>query len=852
MNKNLFDNIPVACSLWNEACTNIGCNKEELKLFCLQSREEYQKRYLELFPKYQPNGKLSNEFVREKIGAAFKSGYECFEFVHVAIDGDPLPCEIKLILVDYEGDAVVAAYKRDLREYNATMINFKQTQEKLEYNQKMTESMNKAAILFLSQHEKSFTDTMADSVKLIVEAANVDRFSIWRNSNKEDGLHSSMIYRWDSEFGGISSPKTPFSDISYAKYVPGWAELFKKSKTLNGPARLIPELNADLFKNANLMSIFVAPVVINDTLWGFTLFEDLYAERYFNEIEAQSLHSAAFLFVNTIIRAERENEITEANNRSRLLLDATPICCQLWDENLNIVDCNEAGVKLYSLKDKQEYKDKFFEFSPEFQPSGERSGVLAHNYISEAFEKGRCIFEWVHKHPNGDLIPAEITLVRIDYKGHDVVAGYTRDLREHKKMMNKIQETNHNLEEEQKKLKKALLEAKAASDAKSKFLSNMSHEIRTPLNAIIGMTSIGKKADDITNKNYALEKIGNASTHLLNIVNDVLDMAKIEADKLELSPVEFNFVKMLDKVIAIINFKIDEKQQRLLLNIDKNIPRFLIADDNRLTQVITNLLSNAAKFTPENGEIHLDVFESFNNGEKCELRVEISDNGIGITPEQQKKLFSAFEQAESDINRKYGGTGLGLVISKSIVELMGGRIWVESEIGKGSKFIFTVMTKCGTQVDNEDEISDASEMSAANTISGEFKGKGVLIVEDIAVNREVLISILEDSEITVYCAENGQEALTLFETEPEKYDIVLMDVQMPVMDGLEATRRIRAHPNKKGEKLPIVAMTSNVFKTDIDDCINAGMNNHLGKPLDDEKVIETLRLYIGNKKRSKL
>ncbi len=249
----------------------------------------------------------------------------------------------------------------------------------------------------------------------------------------------------------------------------------------------------------------------------------------------------------------------------------------------------------------------------------------------------------------------------------------------------------NNLEEDlydsAKSLRRALTAAEAASLAKSEFLSNMSHEMRTPLNAVIGMTAIGLRSAEAERKNYALERIEEASTHLLGVINDILDMSKIESGKLELSPVEFNFEQMLQKVITVISYRVNEKRQQFLVNVDSGVPRFVVGDDQRLTQIITNLLANASKFTPELGEIRLDVSLIGEESGVSEIKVEVADSGIGISPEQQAKLFQSFQQAESGISREFGGTGLGLAISKRLVEMMGGRIWVESEQGKGARFI---------------------------------------------------------------------------------------------------------------------------------------------------------------------
>jgi CheY-like chemotaxis protein len=365
----------------------------------------------------------------------------------------------------------------------------------------------------------------------------------------------------------------------------------------------------------------------------------------------------------------------------------------------------------------------------------------------------------------------------------------------------------------------------------------MSHEIRTPMNAIIGMTTIAQSSDDAEKKNYCLAKIESAATHLLGIINDILDMSKIEANKFELSSGEFNFEETLKRVIEMNSFKLNEKRQQLMLHIDKKIPPGLVGDDHRLAQVITNLLGNAIKFTPEEGSIGIDAGLEGEEDGCCIIRVSVSDTGIGISEEQQKKLFTSFQQADSNTSRKFGGTGLGLAISKQIIELMNGSIRIESAPGRGARFIFTVRIKRG-------EASGQAGQDTDTDRTDDLSGHRILLVEDVEINMEIVVSLLEPAGLVIDWAENGAVALKLFGE--RAYSLILMDVQMPEMDGFEATRRIRELEQTRngGGHIPIIAMTANVFREDIDKCLASGMDGHVGKPIKIQDLLAVLQSYL--------
>ena len=705
-------------------------------------------------------------------------------------------------------------------------------------------AVNTAVTYLLQADVDQFESALWRSMGVLADAVDADRVRLWRNYRKDGKLYCTQLYEW-SEGAEPSQGKRITIEVPYEENLPGWEEKLTKNECINSFVRKMSEKEQKRFSPQGILSILIVPVFLRNDFWGFVGFNDCHRERLFSPNEESILRSASLLITNALLRNEMTQELTAA--------------------------------------------------------------------LDKAF---------------------------------------------------------------------------SANQAKSQFLSSMSHEIRTPINAIIGMTMIGKTASGIEKKDYAFEKIETASTHLLGVINDVLDMSKIEANKFELSNVDFDFELMIKKVVNVITFRVNEKKHILKMKLDQNIPKKLFGDDQRLAQIITNLLSNAVKFTPEAGTISLQADLLEEESDSCIIQVKVTDTGIGISQAQQKKLFSSFEQAENDTTRKFGGTGLGLAISKRIVELMNGKVWIESDLGKGAAFIFTaklgyasdnasqpapmegvenikllvvdddpdeleffkVLAKrmnlaCDTAGDGNEAlrllngsiaydicfidlrmpVMDGIELSRAITamtikkpviicisaydwnpveqeakaagVSGflskplftsdvmeciyhylninhgdksagaehehmeSFQGKCILLVEDVEINREIVITLLEPTQIKIDSAADGYEAVKLYSEAPLKYDMIFMDMQMPNMDGLEATRRIRAFEagihsfSKAPEHLPetlsgtmrqtpIIAMTANVFREDIERCMEAGMNDHIGKPIDYNEMLDKLKKYL--------
>ena len=431
-------------------------------------------------------------------------------------------------------------------------------------------------------------------------------------------------------------------------------------------------------------------------------------------------------------------------------------------------------------------------------------------------------------HRDGHQIPIEHTIfgVRNLIQGDTLLANVIRDITP--------------FVEHERRLGEALQAAEAASIAKSEFLSRMSHEIRTPMNAIIGMINIGLDSDDLSRKDYCLNRAQSASRHLLDIINDILDMSKIEADKFDLSPDLFDFALMLQKISNLAIVRAEEKEMSFNISVASDVPPFIIGDELRLTQVITNLLTNAIKFTPDKGSINLSITMLEEHDDELVLRFAVSDTGIGISPEQQGILFSSFSQADPSITRKFGGTGLGLSISKRIVEMMGGSIWIDSELGKGSTFYFTIRSKRG----DGSASSEAGERDNHQEQKHDYSGRTILVAEDVEINREIMSVVLAETSATLDFAENGMIALAMYAANPQRYDLILMDINMPEMDGYEATRRIRSLASIAAQQVPILAMTANVFREDIERCMAAGMNGHIGKPISSPELFAQLDRYL--------
>ena len=505
--------------------------------------------------------------------------------------------------------------------------------------------------------------------------------------------------------------------------------------------------------------------------------------------------------------------LTVSEERNRLMTGAMPMCCVFWDENGELTDCNDEALGLFGADDKHDLLERFMDYAPEYQPDGSHSKTAMLAAIKKAFVTGGARFEWVHATAGGEPVPTETTLVRVPAGEDYMLAGYLRDLRDQRAAEQKRDEAREI--------------AERYSKARNEFLASVSHEIRTPLNAIQTMARAASELDGADEKRDAISQGTRAVRLLATAIETMLDFSTLDSGRLALETGEFGVRELVTDIAGIARKEAYEKGLYIDVVMSGDVPETVIGDSARLQQALFNIVMNAVKFT-ETGGVLIEAVAAETRGADVMINFIVRDTGVGIRDEYKKDILKPLFIGDAAYTRKQGGFGMGLPVTNSLAALMGGSLSFESVFGEGSAFTLTIPFPVP-------EKRHGGEVKAADGL-GALAGMRVLAAEDNKINQMIIEELLTSAGMEVTLAENGAAALA--ELEMKEFDIVLMDIQMPEMDGLDAAARIRADGRFKD--LPILAMTANAMPEHIEESLAAGMNGHLSKPIDVDRLYEAL------------
>lgn len=552
-------------------------------------------------------------------------------------------------------------------------------------------------------------------------------------------------------------------------------------------------------------------------------------------------------FVLQIVDITERKRAEEQLHKLSLAVEQSPESVIITDVNHHIEYVNESFLSTFGYE-RREAIGK----TPKFMASGKMS-LESQADLHQTLERGEIWRgEFYNQRKDGSEIiqHAIITPLRQPDGCISHYVSVQQDITSKKRLEAELDQYRHHLEDlvdqRTQELAEARRQAEAANQAKSNFLANMSHEIRTPMNGVLGMTYLAIAATSDPKQRDYLKKIQLSGEHLLHIVNDILDFSKIEAGKMTLESIDFWLDEMFGKLSGMMSDKLTGRPIQLRFEVDQTLTNHMHGDPHRLSQILINYTNNAIKFT-EHGEIVVRAEKLHDTAEGWMVRFEVQDSGIGMSEEQQCRLFRSFEQADSSTTRRYGGTGLGLAISKQLARLMGGDVGVSSMQGKGSTFWFTVhLTAAHDQQEHRTELNEAASLTRLRLLVHERNRIHVLVADDNSFNQQIARELLEEAGITVSMADHGAEVLQLLDH--ERPDCILMDVQMPTMDGLAATRYLRNRPDCSD--LPVIAMTANAMDEDRLQCLAAGMNDFLPKPFVPEVLYATLLRWLSGQHES--
>ena len=699
------------------------------------------------------------------------------------------------------------------------------TEKKLVYKSELLSAMTLCTENFLNS--KDINAIFSDVLIIMGKATKSHRAYYYENNARKGNI--SQKYRWFFNEKVLTETNPKLQNLPH-EYFEELLTPLLNSKTYEAT---ISKIENESLKNKlsqfGVVSLILFPVFVKNKFHGFLGFDDIQNEKTWSEDEVNILQTLARNIASSIERLLNETAIYESEEKFRLLANNIPgtVYLSKYDEYATKIYINDEIEKLSGYP-KSEFLTNNLSFIDLIVPEDKQLTVLKQK---EAIENGRQIhLTYRIKHKNNDIIWVEEFGDAV-YKNGEIafIEGIFIDITERKKTETVIKERNL---------------AEASNKAKSEFLANMSHEIRTPLNGIIGFTDLLMKTNLGRTQEKYMITINQSAHSLLNIINDILDFSKIEAGKLDLFLEKNDVKEMLNQIIDLILYESSKKNLNLELNIATDVPKYCWADSVRLKQILINLLANAVKFTQAGSiKLNVSVIEKIDDS-RVKLRFAVKDTGIGILEENKKKIFKAFSQEDSSTTRKFGGTGLGLTISNQLLGLMNSYLQLESSVKLGSTFYFDLDLEISNELSpdvTQIKISSNTEDSIVKPIKSSDK-INIMIVEDNKINMLLLKTIIKNlySNPTISEISNGKEAVENFEiTNP---DIIFMDIQMPIMNGYEATKEIRNLKN--GQNIPIIALTAGAEKEDKDKCINAGMNDYIPKPIIKGIIEKTLVKWL--------
>ncbi len=667
--------------------------------------------------------------------------------------------------------------------------------------------------------ETNFTEAVRKALRTLGEAVNVGRVYVFENhTDKLTGeIFTSQRFEWSWEHLSVNINNPELQKISYIKTLSRWYDILRIGNPVHGIIKNLPPEEQELLSTRNVESFLVIPIIIDETFWGFIGFDELSYDRTWTDSEVSALSAAASSLGIAIQRLQGENILREREEFTRAIFDSAQVGIIVVDAETHIIeDLNQAAAEMIG-----ETQDTI-------------RGNKCHKFIQS--EHGQCPITdhglpMAHSERElitvtGKRIPILKTVIITNLHGRQHLVESFIDISERLRM--------------ETELRLAMNNAQTASQAKSEFLANMSHEIRTPLNGVIGMSHLMLDTTLDNRQQRYLKTIVNSAEVLLDVINDILDFSKIEAGRLDLEEEPFNLRDSIEDLAETFSHRAMTKGIELITYISPDVPRYVLGDSVRIRQVLTNLIGNAIKFT-DKGEIVAGCTVESTNNNKVVLRFSVRDSGIGIPPERRDRLFKSFSQVDASTTRKYGGTGLGLVISKSIVDMMGGVINVESEIGSGSTFWFTLPLEISQNVP-EEEKTRASKVDV-------LKGKSILVVDDHEVNRQILFDQLTHWGIAVETAEGSGPALKKLRircAEGKKFDLAIIDYQMPVMNGIDLAKAIKKDPTLQDLKL--ILFSSMDAPTDDEEFKAINFSSTITKPIRQSVLLDSLMsvLYQDN------